>query len=150
MWIFIRLPSLENFYFCYKLCSLSGFSNPFMPDVWPNSSIELVWYLTHSLMGTISCHWDSETGIDVVIRQIHSFSMLLPELPVFNNDDIWGKHLCYLAMWPKFKWTSHMLQTFLGIANYCSIQHPAGGRYSQILRSVGQQMPVFHLENLIP
>lgn len=43
-----------------------------------------------------------------------------------------------------------MLQTFLGMANYCSIQHPAGGRYSQILGSVGQQMPVFHLENLIP
>lgn len=43
-----------------------------------------------------------------------------------------------------------MLQTFLGILNYCSIQHPAGGQYSQILRSVGQQMPVFHLENLIP
>lgn len=34
--------------------------------------------------------------------------------------------------------------------DYCSIQHPAGGQYSQILVSVDQQMPVFHLETLIP
>lgn len=38
LWLFIRLPSLENFYYCYKLCSWSGFSNPFMPDVWLSSS----------------------------------------------------------------------------------------------------------------
>lgn len=36
-WIFIRLPSFENFYYYYKLCSWSGFSNPFMPDVWLSS-----------------------------------------------------------------------------------------------------------------
>lgn len=39
MWIFIRLPSLQNFYYCYKLCSWSGFSNPFMPDVRLSSSV---------------------------------------------------------------------------------------------------------------
>lgn len=39
LWIFMRLPILKKFYYCYKLCSWSGFSNPFVSDIWPSASV---------------------------------------------------------------------------------------------------------------